>query len=55
MYCLYTLRTVYSALIVPHFNYNILVWGFNSRRVPEHILSPIDEMTCNKNGVRSMS
>ena len=28
---IYTLKTMYSALIVPHFNYNILLWGFNSK------------------------
>ena len=26
---IYTLKTMYSASIVPHFNYNILLWGFN--------------------------
>ena len=30
---IYTLNTMYSALIVPHFNYNILLWGFNSKRI----------------------
>ena len=25
----YTLKTMYDALIVPHLNYNILLWGFN--------------------------
>ena len=26
----YTLKTMCDALIVPHLNYNILLWGFNS-------------------------
>ena len=30
---IYTLKTMYSALIIPHFNYNILLWGFNSKRI----------------------
>ena len=30
---LYTLKTMYGALIVSHFNYNILLWGFNSNRM----------------------
>ena len=29
----YTLKTMCSALIVPHFNYNILLWGPNSNRM----------------------
>ena len=29
----YTLKTMYDALIVPHLNYNILLWGFNSNRM----------------------
>ena len=29
----YALKTMYGALIVPHFNYNILLWGFNSNRM----------------------
>ena len=29
----YTLKTMYGALIVPHFNYNKLLWGFNSNRM----------------------
>ena len=28
-----TLKTMHSALIVPHFNYNILSWGINSNRM----------------------
>ena len=27
------LKTMYNALIVPHFNYNILLWGFNSKLI----------------------
>ena len=30
---IYTLKTMYNALILPHFNYNILLWGFNSKRI----------------------
>ena len=30
---IYTLKTMYSALIVPHFNYTILLWGFSSNRI----------------------
>ena len=29
----YTLKTMYDALIVPHLKYNILLWGFNSNRM----------------------
>ena len=29
----YTLKTMYDALIVPHLHYNILLWGFNSIRM----------------------
>ena len=28
-----TLKTMYCALIVPHLNDNILLWGFNSNRM----------------------
>ena len=29
----YTLKAMYDALIVPHLNYNISLWGFNSNRM----------------------
>ena len=29
----YTLKTMYSSLIAPHFNNNILLWGFNTHRL----------------------
>ena len=29
----YTLKTMYDALIVPHLNYNIILLGFNSNRM----------------------
>ena len=29
----YILKTMYNALVVPHFNYSILLWGFNSNRL----------------------
>ena len=29
----YTLKIMYSSLIAPHFNNNILLWGFNTHRL----------------------
>ena len=29
----YTLNIIYSSLIAPHFNNNILLWGFNTHRL----------------------
>ena len=29
----YTLKIMYSSLIAPHFNNNILLWGFNTTRI----------------------
>ncbi len=29
----YTLKIIYSSLIAPHFNNNILLWGFNTHRL----------------------
>ena len=45
---IYTLKTMYSALIVPHFNYNILLWGFNSKRISTLQKKAIRIITCGK-------
>ena len=29
----YTLRTIYSSLILPHINYGILLWGHNTEKI----------------------
>ena len=29
----YTLKTLYNSLIVPHFNYSVLSWGFHTNRL----------------------
>ena len=44
----YTLKTMYDALIVPHLNYNILLWGFNSNRMSKLQKKAIRIITCGK-------
>ena len=44
----YTLKTMYDALIVPHLNYSILLWGFNSNRMSKLQKKAIRIITCGK-------
>ena len=41
-----TLKTMYGALIAPYFNYNILLWGFNSNRMSTLQKKAIRIITC---------
>ena len=44
----YTLQTMYNYLIVPHFNYCILLWGFNIKRLSILQKKAIRVITCSK-------
>ena len=44
----YTLKTMCGVLIVPHFNCNILLWGFNSNRMSKLQKKAIRIITCGK-------
>ena len=44
----YTLQTMYNSLIVPHFNYCILLWGFNIKRLSILQKKAIRIITCSK-------
>ena len=39
---------MYNALIVPHFNYSILLWGFNSNRLSKLHKKAMRIITCSK-------
>ena len=44
----YILKTMYNALVVPHFNYSILLWGFNSNRLSKLKKNTMRIITCSK-------
>ena len=42
------LRTIFNSLMLPHFNYSILVWGFKSSRISKLQKSVVRMISCSK-------
>ena len=47
------LRTIYNSLILPHIDYSILVWGFNSSRIPKFPKRVVHMISCSKFNVHT--
>ena len=47
------LRTIYNSLILPHFNYSILVWEFKSSRISKLRKRDVRMISCNRYDVHA--